>query len=190
MSTSFTTTRLHLRAYDPANDEAELVDTLFSYDNMRISTRDVAPVRPKDRSSLIDAVNASLFFAIVETIETASAPKAVVGMVSLRPSGATRNRTANLAIAFKEVQCGRGYGTEVMQWLLAHAFDHLGLHRIVLEVLEDNPRAIAVYKKVGFVEEGRHRKNNWLDGKWTDLLIMGILEQEWLALEGQSQASV
>ena len=31
----------------------------------------------------------------------------------------------------------------------------------------------------GFVEEGRVRKYNWDDGKWSDLVLMVILEEEW-----------
>jgi hypothetical protein len=31
----------------------------------------------------------------------------------------------------------------------------------------------------GFVEEGRKRRVNWVDGKWQDSIIMGILEDEW-----------
>lgn len=31
----------------------------------------------------------------------------------------------------------------------------------------------------GFVEERRVRKYNWDDGKWVDLVLMVILEEEW-----------
>jgi L-amino acid N-acyltransferase YncA len=31
----------------------------------------------------------------------------------------------------------------------------------------------------GFVEEGRERRYNWDDGKWLDLILMTILEEEW-----------
>lgn len=33
----------------------------------------------------------------------------------------------------------------------------------------------------GLVEEGRKRKANWIDGKWEDIVFMGILEEEWAA---------
>jgi RimJ/RimL family protein N-acetyltransferase len=35
------------------------------------------------------------------------------------------------------------------------------------------------YDYRGFVEEGRYRMANFQDGKWTDLIHMGILEEEW-----------
>lgn len=31
----------------------------------------------------------------------------------------------------------------------------------------------------GFVEERREKRYNWEDGKWLDLVLMGILEEEW-----------
>lgn len=31
----------------------------------------------------------------------------------------------------------------------------------------------------GFVEEGRKRQANWIDGKWEDVVSMGILKEEW-----------
>jgi len=38
-----------------------------------------------------------------------------------------------------------------------------------------------IYHTRGFVEEGRRRKSNWVDGRWTDIIYMGILEDEWEA---------
>ena len=52
---------------------------------------------------------------------------------------------------------GRGYGTEATELMLRHAFVALGLHRIALQVFAFNERAIASYRKSGFVVEGRAR---------------------------------
>jgi RimJ/RimL family protein N-acetyltransferase len=48
---------------------------------------------------------------------------------------------------------GRGLGTEATRLIVAHGFDTIGLSSITLEVLARNPRARAVYEKVGFVTE-------------------------------------
>ena len=63
-------------------------------------------------------------------------------------------------------------------------FDSIGLHRIFLTVDVENARAIASYRKVGFVEEGRMRGAFFHDGAWADALLMSILEQEWPAAAG------
>ena len=75
---------------------------------------------------------------------------------------------------------GQGYGTEAMQLLLEHAFNTLNLNRVDLHVYDDNQRAIEMYKRVGFVEEGRLRDYHFREGKYFDTLIMSILRDEWI----------
>ena len=53
------------------------------------------------------------------------------------------------------------------------------MRRVWLDVLDDNPRAIASYRKSGFVEEGRMRAHYWHDGEHHDAIVMGILRDEW-----------
>lgn len=33
----------------------------------------------------------------------------------------------------------------------------------------------------GFVEEGRIRKATWIEGQWRDIILMGILDEDWAA---------
>jgi RimJ/RimL family protein N-acetyltransferase len=76
----------------------------------------------------------------------------------------------------------KGYGTDAMQVILRYGFQELNLRRIALDVFEYNPRAIRSYEKVGFVHEGRVREYLWREGRRWDLIYMGILREEWLAL--------
>jgi RimJ/RimL family protein N-acetyltransferase len=78
----------------------------------------------------------------------------------------------------------RGFGTDAMRALLRHGFETLNLHRVYLRVFEDNERAIAVYRRLGFVEEGRLRKHFYRRGEYRDMLIMGILKSEWQQARG------
>jgi hypothetical protein len=39
-------------------------------------------------------------------------------------------------------------GTEATRWIVNHAFEQLGMHRVSLIVLEDNVRAIRLYEKM------------------------------------------
>ena len=48
---------------------------------------------------------------------------------------------------------GRGFGTEATRLIVTHGLDTIGLSSISLEVLARNPRARAVYDRVGFVVE-------------------------------------
>lgn len=144
-----TTSRLKLRSYDPVRDEKNFVEVVYCYENLRVGSRDLAPVRPKDRAGLIESVDSCVFFAIVETLAHSGTDAGqFVGILALKGVGAARNRTASLAIAFVKEHQGKGFGREVMQFLLQHSFDHLGLHRVQLEVKAGNEGAIALYKKM------------------------------------------
>jgi RimJ/RimL family protein N-acetyltransferase len=73
----------------------------------------------------------------------------------------------------------KGYGTESMQLILKHGFRTLNLNRMFLRVFANNPRAIRCYEKVGFVHEGRMRQAIYTDGEYFDILLMGMLLEEW-----------
>lgn len=87
------------------------------------------------------------------------------------------NREAWLGVGIGERDCwGQGYGTEAVQQALSFAFDELGLHRVTLDVLAANPRALRAYQKAGFVIEGRIRRRNNYGGKRIDDICMGIVK--------------
>ena len=74
---------------------------------------------------------------------------------------------------------GRGYGSDAISLLIDYGFRHHNLHRIYLSVNGNNDRAIGAYKRCGFVEEGCLREHAWSNGRYIDLLYMGILQSEW-----------
>ncbi|MFI6344011.1 GNAT family N-acetyltransferase [Streptomyces sp. NPDC050560] len=78
----------------------------------------------------------------------------------------------------------RGLGTETLRLTLAHAFGPLGLNRVALGVHADNPRAIRVYERVGFVREGVARQAVLKDGGAVDEIMMAVLAEEWRAHGG------
>lgn len=70
---------------------------------------------------------------------------------------------------------GRGYGREALSLLIDVAFRYHNLRRLWLTVLADNESAIRCYQACGFVEEGRMREHDWVDGKYEDLVVMGLV---------------
>jgi RimJ/RimL family protein N-acetyltransferase len=89
-----------------------------------------------------------------------------------------RDKRAALAIGIDDpAYLGRGYGTEAIRLALTYAFS-TGLHRVSLRVLASNTRAIACYRKCGFLEEGRERESAFINGRWEDDIIMGVLDRE------------
>jgi RimJ/RimL family protein N-acetyltransferase len=75
----------------------------------------------------------------------------------------------------------KGYGADAIVTLLRFAFGEMNLHRVDLTVDAENARAIACYRKCGFVEEARLREERYRDGSYRDQLIMGILRGEFEA---------
>src|SRR5262249_13164401 len=89
-------------------------------------------------------------------------------------------RTCELGIAIGDKQYwGRGFGRESVKLLLAYAFRYLNYRRVWLRVHAKNERAVRAYKACGFVEEGRLRSHVWSDGAYDDLLLLGVLCEEW-----------
>jgi ribosomal-protein-alanine N-acetyltransferase len=80
----------------------------------------------------------------------------------------------------------RGYGTDAIRAFLGFLFDVVGLHRVWLGTYDHNARAQRAYEKCGFVREGVMRKSDWLDGRWVDSVIYGILEHEFR--EGRAES--
>jgi len=73
---------------------------------------------------------------------------------------------------------GRGYGGEAVRLILEYGFSCLKLHRIQLTVLDFNERALRLYRKMGFAEEGIQREARLVDGKRHNVIMMGMLERE------------
>lgn len=91
------------------------------------------------------------------------------------------SRSAEVGIGLVSSHRGHGYGTDALRVLCEFAFERRNLRRLQLEVLATNLGAVASYRKVGFVEEGRRREAAWADGRYTDAVIMGVLRRDWRA---------
>ena len=70
-----------------------------------------------------------------------------------------------------------GIGTVLMEILVQKAKEH-GKKKIELDVRIDNPRAIRVYEKLGFIKEGVRKNSFYVDGKYIDLYLMGLWIEE------------
>lgn len=73
----------------------------------------------------------------------------------------------------------RGYGREAIGLLIDWAFRNQNYERIWLDTWATNQRAIRCYEAIGFVEEGRQRRQIYFDGQYVDVVLMGLLREEW-----------
>lgn len=98
------------------------------------------------------------------------------------------NRSANIRIGIQGTHHrGKGYGTQALIEMLRYGFEELNLHRIELGVYAFNPRAIHVYEKIGFQREGVQRDALYSEGKFHDMILMAMLEDEFRSLHERSR---
>jgi len=91
-----------------------------------------------------------------------------------------RVRVAELAILIGDrTAWGTGIGKTCCRFAIEYGFDELNLNRIQLSVLSSNERAIRLYNGVGFREEGRLRQAQYKHGQYLDVLLMGLLREEY-----------
>lgn len=103
----------------------------------------------------------------------------ILGLISLTSINYI-NRTAILHIMVEKNSQGKGIGTFAINEILKYAFLSLNLNRIELQVLNDNERAKYLYKKIGFMQEGIRRQVCYKDGVYKDMIIMGMLKEDYL----------
>lgn len=74
---------------------------------------------------------------------------------------------------------GKKYGREAVMLLLECAFRYHNMRRVFLRTDGRNVRGQRAYKACGFVEEGRLRSHVYSNGQYDDMVLMGILREEW-----------
>ena len=139
---------------------------------------EIRPAREDDRRQL-----ATAFAAIAEErdgiaseppvdIDARAASWMIVGFVSVY---ASPHGYADLGMAVVREWRGRGVGSALLAAAIESARAR-GLHKVSLEVFAHNGAATALYRKFGFVEEGRRVKQyRRQSGELWDAIEMGLL---------------
>jgi UDP-4-amino-4,6-dideoxy-N-acetyl-beta-L-altrosamine N-acetyltransferase len=73
----------------------------------------------------------------------------------------------------------KGYAVEAEFLVLRHVFEEIKLHRLSCTVLESNTQVISFHKRFGFAEEGRYRDYIFRDGRWMDVVLFSMTEDEY-----------
>ena len=74
---------------------------------------------------------------------------------------------------------GKGYGTDAMEVLVRFCFEEMNVEKVKLGVYSFNDRARRCYEKCGFTVEGVLRREVYASGQYHDMIMMGILRDEW-----------
>jgi RimJ/RimL family protein N-acetyltransferase len=76
----------------------------------------------------------------------------------------------------------QGAGTECARLMARYAFEKLNLNRVWLGVNAANERAVRAYEKTGFAREGVLRQEQYRNGRYYDVIRMGMLRDEYLTI--------
>ena len=98
-----------------------------------------------------------------------------IGMIIM--DNPRRKHVANIGMSVSHQLQNQGIGTQLLEAIIDLADNWLALKRIELEVYTDNPAAIALYKKAGFVIEGTAKAYAFRDGEYVDSHLMARLAQ-------------
>jgi len=100
----------------------------------------------------------------------------VVGTAGLHGNANPRRaHAAGLGVSVTDTWQGKGIGRKLLTALLDIADNWLGLQRLELTAFTDNEKALALYRSLGFVEEGRLRGYALRAGHFCDVIAMARL---------------
>lgn len=144
---------------------------------IRRLTGEVAPMSPAETEEFYEKLRVDkdrLWFVIV-----LKKNDRVIGEAGLlRMFRPWRNTDMTVVIGEKDAW-GKGYGTEAGNLLLDYVFNRLGFHRVSIGVVGFNRRALRFWRNLGFKKEGVERDDYYCDGKFSDFIMMSILEDEY-----------
>jgi diamine N-acetyltransferase len=105
-------------------------------------------------------------------------PDKPIGFIHLNNiSYINKNCYLGIVIGDPEVK-SKGYGIDTMNTIISYAFNTLNLIKITVEVAEINKPAINLYNKLGFVEEGRLRKQFFNNGSYIDVIVLSLFRRD------------
>ncbi|MCB9673600.1 MAG: GNAT family N-acetyltransferase [Alphaproteobacteria bacterium] len=116
---------------------------------------------------------AALKASLTQALLVARLDGRLVGMVSLtNPPFRRTQHVVKLEIMVEEASRGQGIGKALLEAALDWA-EAAPVAKIGLNVFADNARALALYRSLGFAEEGRRsREYRMEDGTWRDDVLL------------------
>lgn len=81
----------------------------------------------------------------------------------------------------------KGYAAEAVVMLLRFMFAERRYHKCEARIFGHNEASLALHRRLGFAEEGRLRDHLFFVSRYQDLVVMGILAEEFATLHAKSE---
>ena len=82
-------------------------------------------------------------------------------------------------IGIRHDRRGKGYAAEAIGIVLRYYFDELRYQKATIQIADFNAASIRLHEKLGFQQEGRLRRHGFTHGTHHDMLVYGLLAEEW-----------
>lgn len=116
--------------------------------------------------------------------------KKPVGLVSLSDIDYI-NKTVDWGFYIADEDArGKGIGSVALYKLMEYVFDEMKFSRMHTKVLENNHVAIKLYEKFCFKKEGIFKQQLIRDGKYIEVILMGIMQKEWINMKEKLKVTI
>jgi ribosomal-protein-serine acetyltransferase len=102
----------------------------------------------------------------------------LVGAISY-PRMSWEKRMAEIGYWLDQDMQGKGIMTRATRTLVTYAFQEYGLNKVEIHAAVGNKHSRAVPERLDFTQEGILRQTEWLNGKAHDMVVYGVLANEW-----------
>lgn len=161
--------------------EPKMIDSILDIRQLLLNLADESdnfPFTSEDMNMSDENIKSFLDFLIKmpnSTLVLAYVDKQLVGLGFLE--GGKKARTyhlASLGIGVLQLYKNRGIGSQIIDKLID--FSHEGEYIAKIDVLVrlSNQPAISLYKRKGFLIEGKSKRALFIDGEFHDMLYMGL----------------
>ena len=169
--------QIYLRGVDPSDTHGAYIEWVNDREITQYLETGYFPSDVEAVESYIEEMNGDddvLFLAIV-----AAADDTHVGNIKLGPIDWIHRRGDIGLLVGERDYWGEGIGTEAIGLVVRHAFERLNLHKLTAGCYEQNVGSKRAFEKNGFEVEGRRRDHAAHGDGYADLLLLGLLAEEY-----------
>lgn len=147
----------------------------------RFQNKGYIPNSPQAQRNYFEKIqksNEDVVFAIVD-----EASNRHVGNVGLHGIDWI-HRSAVLGIVIGEKEfLGRGWGRVAWKTVTDYAFNVINLHKVAATFFDGNERSLKCALAAGYEVEGRQKEQMYKNGRYVDLVWLGITRDQWLRIK-------